>query len=76
MASYKYNQFLALINHAAFDTIHHPGQQTPHSGIYRCVGCGHEIVSVHNHVLPPQNHHQHTTQQGAIRWKLIVAATH
>jgi hypothetical protein len=26
--------------------------------------------------LPPQNHHQHTQQQGAIRWRLAVIADH
>lgn len=75
MANYKYQNFLTYSSHAAFDKIHEPGQQTPHSGIYRCEGCGENIVSTFTHPLPPQNHHQHTANQGRIRWRLI-AATH
>lgn len=73
MAIYKYNQYLVQSNHAAYDQVHHPGQVTPHSGIYRCEGCGVNEVSTYSHPLPPQNHHQHTSLQGAIRWRLIVA---
>jgi hypothetical protein len=76
MAFYKDNSVLTSSNHQAFDTIHHAGEQTLYSGIYKCVGCGHEVTSVQNHTLPPQNHHQHTPAQGNIRWKLIVATTH
>jgi len=75
MANYKYSKYLNQSNHAAFDTITHPGNNVPHSGIYRCEGCGENIVSTRGHTMPPQNHHQHTTSQGAIRWRLI-AATH
>ncbi len=71
---YKYSQFLAASNHAAFDEIYEAGVQTPYSGIYRCEGCGKCITSVYSHPLPPQNHHQHTVQQGRIRWRL--AASH
>lgn len=73
MANYKYQQFLSHSNHQAFDTITEPGQATPHSGIYRCEGCGENVVSTHSHPLPPQNHHQHTPAQGRIRWRLIAA---
>lgn len=73
MANYKYPQYLAQSNHVAFDAIHSAASTAPHSGIYRCEGCGENIVSTHNHTLPPQNHHQHSVQQGTIRWKLIVA---
>lgn len=75
MANYKYAQYLKQSNHNAFDTITLPGHATPHSGIYRCEGCGKNEVSTHGHPMPPQNHHQHTSLQGSIRWKLI-AATH
>jgi len=71
-ALYKYPQILQQTDHAAFDEIHEPSVQTPYSGIYRCEGCGKCVVSVHPHPLPPQNHHQHTYQQGQIRWRLIV----
>jgi len=73
MAQYKYNSNLEQNQHQAFDQVLHPGTPTPYSGIYRCEGCGVNEVSTHTHPLPPQNHHQHTAQQGAVRWKLIVA---
>jgi hypothetical protein len=72
-ALYKYEKFLSKSEHGAFDMIHEAGAVTPYSGIYRCEGCGHCVVSVSPHPLPPQNHHQHTALQGRIRWRLIVA---
>ena len=74
MALYKHAQYLKENTNRAFDEIHHPGFTTPHSGIYRCEGCGHEIASNADNPLPPQNHHQPTTAQGTIRWRLIVCA--
>jgi hypothetical protein len=71
---YKHSEFLKQSNHAAFDALHEPGAPTPYSGIYRCEGCGRFEASVKPHPLPPQNHHQHTPQQGRIRWRL--AASH
>lgn len=73
MAVYKYSQVLEQSNHAAYDQILHPGTPTPYSGIYRCEGCGVNEVSTREHPLPPQNHHQHTLQQGRILWRLAVA---
>ena len=72
MAFYKYVQFLLNSNDRAFQAIHKPGTVTPHSGIYRCEGCGHEIVCSEAAALPPQNHHPHHQGQGGIRWRLIV----
>jgi hypothetical protein len=74
MALYKNSSYLQQSTHTAFDTILNPGTSTPHSDIYRCEGCGHEIASNANNPLPPQNHHQHSTSQGTIRWRLIVYA--
>ena len=74
MALYKYQQYLAKSDDVAFDAIHNPGAITPHSGLYRCEGCGHEIASNAKNPLPPQNHHQHSAAQGAIRWRLILFA--
>ena len=74
MALYKYVNVLKASQDAAFDAIHSPGATTPHSGIYRCQGCGHEIASNAGNPLPPQNHHQHGTGQGTIRWQLVVFA--
>lgn len=73
MANYKYQQFLKQSDHQAFDALHRPGQSTPHSGIYRCEGCGINEVSTYSHPMPPQNHHQHTKEQGDILWRLIAA---
>lgn len=74
MALYKHSTYLASSDHAAFDTVHEPDSGTPHSGIYRCEGCGHEIASNAGNPLPPQNHHQHGIAAGRIRWRLIVFA--
>lgn len=49
-----------------------PGKEVPVSGIYRCTGCKKEITSNKGDSFPPQNHHQHTTMQGVIQWKLNV----
>ena len=73
MATYKYSQFIKFSDHAAFDAITPVGSAAPYSGIYRCEGCGHEIVSTYGNTMPPQNHPQHSIAQGAIRWRLIVS---
>ncbi len=72
MAWYKYAQFLEVKTNTQFDTLHEPGSKGEWSGIYRCHGCGKEIVHTIGHPLPPQNHHQHTAAQGRIQWRLIV----
>jgi hypothetical protein len=76
MAIYKYPQYLAQNDDAAFDTVHKPGTAAPFSGIYRCMGCNKEVASNESEPLPPQNHHQHTESQGLIRWRLAVFANH
>lgn len=73
MAVYKYAQYLEQSNHNAFDAIHNPGDPLPYSGIYRCEGCGQNYACNQDDPLPPQNSHQHTPQQGRIRWRLVVA---
>jgi hypothetical protein len=72
MIMYKNAQYLTATDGDAFDILYNAGTPTPHSGIYRCEGCGKEATSVLGHTLPPQNHHQHTESQGAIRWRLAV----
>jgi hypothetical protein len=74
MALYKNANYLTQTTDSAFDTLHKPGATTPHSGIYRCEGCGHEVASNAGNPLPPQNHHQHSNQYLAIQWRLIVYA--
>lgn len=72
MALYKYAQYLTLSQHTAFDAVVEPGSTAANSGIYRCEGCGKEITEGAGRTLPPQNHHQHNSYQGRIRWKLVV----
>lgn len=73
MALYKYSQFLEKSDHAAFDQLQDPGTPAAYPGIYRCQVCGHEIAIAAGHVLPPQNHHQHSPIQGPIQWRLAVS---
>jgi hypothetical protein len=72
MAAYKNPNYLHQWQSEEFDKIHGPGTSGSWSGIYRCEGCGHEVVHTKDRSLPPQNHHQHTPAQGHIRWRLIV----
>ena len=76
MAIYQNAQFLTQGNDNAFNLDRKPGESVPHSGIYRCMGCGREIVAEESKQFPPQNHHQHSSAQGQIRWRLIVYADH
>jgi hypothetical protein len=76
MALYKYGAYLTQSQHESFDRDNHPGALTPFSGVYRCMGCGREIVSESNKPFPPQNHHQHTPAQGHIRWRMVCYADH
>lgn len=76
MALYKHEQYLKKSDSPSFDNESKPGEAAPHSGIYRCMGCESEVASNQNQPLPPQNHHQHSQSQGAIRWKLVVYAVH
>ena len=72
MALYKYAAFLTQMQSEEFDKVYEPGSRGAWSGIYRCEGCGKEVVHTTDHPLPPQNHHQHTAAQGRIRWRLVV----
>jgi hypothetical protein len=76
MAWYKRNSDINSNTHGAFDKEHKPGQTPEYSGIYRCKGCGREVVGEEARTLPPQNHHQHQTNQGQVIWRLAVAANH
>ncbi|HUI07750.1 MAG TPA: hypothetical protein VL486_12175 [Verrucomicrobiae bacterium] len=72
MALYKDSQYLGTSIDGAFDVLHRPGATTPDTGVYRCESCGHEIVSNTGSPLPRQEHHQHGSTQGSIRWRMIV----
>ena len=53
-------------------TIYNPADKVEVSGIYRCLGCKREVTCNKDDPFPPQSHHQHSTQQGSIRWKLNI----
>lgn len=72
MALYKHGNYLNQHQDAAFDATHAPGTPAPHPGIYRCTNCGDEIAIAGGHILPPQNHKQHSPSNGPIAWKLLV----
>lgn len=74
MAWYKQGQFLQYSTSTEYDKVYSPGQFVPHSGIYRCDGCGDEIACNKHTIFPPQNHHQHSPINGPILWRLIVFA--
>ena len=56
-----------------FDKEYKPGEAPNHSGIYRCRGCGCEIVAETLKPLPLEQHPKHSPAQGTIRWRLAVA---
>lgn len=72
MALYKYGNRLTQSQDNAFETKHTPGTAAPHPGIYRCTSCGDEIAIAGGHTLPPQNHRQHSTADGPVKWQLLV----
>jgi len=57
-----------------FDKEYGPGETPHHPGIYRCSGCGCEVVTEATNPLPWENHPRHLPAQGKIRWRLAVAA--
>jgi hypothetical protein len=76
VAFFKCGSFLQKQDDPRFDQWWGPSVAAPPSGIFRCIGCGTTISSTVGNHLPPQNHHQHTAAQGAIRWQPIVKAHH
>ena len=74
MAHYEYVHYRTNLSDPKFDPAHAPGAITPDSGIYKCQGCGIEILSTAGDPLPPPSHHQHSLAQVYIGWRLIVAA--
>jgi hypothetical protein len=57
-----------------FDKEYKPGETPDNPGIYRCSGCGCEIVAEASRPLPIENHPKHSPAQWTIRWRLAVAA--
>ena len=73
MAQYKYHHYLTDSCDEKFDPAYGPGTTTKEAGIYKCQGCGMEVVSDAGQPLPPSTHHQHSLTQGGMAWRLIVA---
>ena len=74
MANYKSPDYLNHNESGTFDQHYRPNDQTPVSGIYRCVNCHHEIASNKGNPLPPQNHAQHPPGSPIV-WQLNVACS-
>lgn len=74
MARFMYGQHLSQSQHEAYDALLSPGTEAANAGIYRCASCGDEIGIAKGHILPPQNHHQHSPGLGPIKWQLLVFA--
>jgi len=70
MVLFKYPQLFQKSEDAVFDQLWSPGAKPAHSGIYRCEVCGREVVGENERHLPPQNHHQHDSNQ-PIKWRLV-----
>lgn len=74
MALYKYLHYLTNSPDPRFDPTYPPGVAAPQCGIYKCQGCGREAARKSGDLLPPEADHQHRLEQGAVAWRLIVAA--
>lgn len=72
MALYQDIRNVSQFSNDMFDKDWRPGQSPTFHGIYKCRGCGKEAAV--NEKIPPQNHHQHSLNQGPIIWRLIVWA--
>ena len=72
MAHYQNASLLVQSRHIKFDKKYPPGATVVHMGIYRCTGCGHEIVITNERILPTQNQHMHAFEFGPVSWELIV----
>ena len=80
MPFYKHSVFTKSES-TAFDQTYPPGTPAPHSGVYRCVTCGFEVVSTAGHHLPPEHScgehsHQWNCRHGVVRWQLVAAPIH
>jgi hypothetical protein len=65
MACYKYSHYLTNLSDPRFDSAHPPETAAPDTGIYKCQGCGKEVVAVAGDPLPASSHHQHSLAQAA-----------
>lgn len=79
MAAYQDGSTLRHIVNQEFDKTYKPGATPPYSGIYRCQGCGVEIVAEQERTFPPtracEEHHPES-KLGHVLWRLSVFADH
>lgn len=74
MAQYKYTDNLTTSSSSAFDTLYAPGARVENAGIYRCKGCGEEVVAGRGQLLPAPERHPHAAGSGKAEWQLLVFA--
>jgi hypothetical protein len=74
VAQYKYREALMQTSNAAFDTRHAPGTSVQNTGLYRCTGCGDEMVFSKGQKLPALSQHQHEPGQRKVEWQMLVFA--
>jgi hypothetical protein len=74
VALYKYAQYVKVDRDPAFEADQPPGGPAAKAGIYRCIGCGREVVAERGAALPSQSHHAHERGQSEMKWRLAVAA--
>lgn len=74
MAVFKRSNDIEVSDSPEFDKEYKPGETPVRSGIYRCRGCGCEAVADAAKSLALDKHPRHSPAQGAIRWRLAVAA--
>lgn len=73
MAAYKYAYFLVPTINVRFDHIYPAGARAPRAGIYRCEGCGREVIALDEQALPGPDDHDHDRKHKTVRWRLVVA---
>ncbi|MFZ6724119.1 hypothetical protein ACO0K2_01355 [Undibacterium sp. MH2W] len=73
MALYKHANILVQSGDQAFDFVYAPGSLAPHTGLYRCITCGYEIVMSNLQTFPDVGCHT-KTESMPMGWRLGVYA--
>ena len=74
MVSFKYSSCFSVSASKAFDMVFEAREPAPYEGIYRCTVCGREAAIPQGQELPAD--HNHTSERGYWRWRLIAYADH
>lgn len=80
MPLYKDLKYLRQSQGTAFDETHPPGAAGPCRGIYRCEGCGYEVICEADEFLPGTPNciaHESGKWPSApkeVRWRLVTSA--